>query len=212
MRLRLAPVEYKECVTAHCSTNYEGSHCPTCRQPFDPRRVRKGLHDRLILVDVDPSVYEQTHRCRCSECKNLFDLSELDVVAGAKCGACGEPLFSKDQMQEIWKGAETLLQRARKLDRARRQMRSCPHCARPVSLISWCPLHDPTSELGGTGGLPQNPIVVWVRTFHTAESLQELQSHEWLQTYGADEEWVLDETETATVREEINHHAQAQDE
>jgi hypothetical protein len=208
MRLRLAPVEYKECVTAHCSTKYEGSHCPTCQQPFDPRRIRKALHDRLILVDVDPSVYEQTHRCRCSECKNLFDLSEPDVVAGAKCSACGEPLFSKVQIQEMWKEAETLLQRARRLDRARRQIRACPHCAHPVPLMSWCPLHNPTSQLGATGGLPQNPIVVWVRTFQTAESLEELQGREWLQKYEADEEWMLDETETATAIEEINHHAQ----
>jgi len=93
-------------------------------------------------------------------------------------------------MQEIWKDAETLLQRARKLERARRQLQTCGHCAQPIALKSWCPAHDIGSEVGATGGLPQNPFTVWVRTFQIAESIEELQNHERLQNNDAAEEWI----------------------
>ena len=188
MRLRLAPVEYKECPTVYCHTMYEGQHCPRCRQPFDPQRARKTLRDRLIIVDIDPPVYESTQRCRCTDCKNLFDLSAHQVAEQAICSACQAPLFNRMQIQEIWKGAETLLQRARKLERARRQMRSCVHCAHSLVLGSWCPAHDTECDLGATGGLPQNLLTVWVRTFQTAESVEELQDHEWLQNNDVAEE------------------------
>ncbi|HXG21629.1 MAG TPA: hypothetical protein VNN62_21455 [Methylomirabilota bacterium] len=197
MRLRLAPVEYKTCTTAGCEMKYEGAQCPKCRQAFTPQQVVKALHDRLILVDVDPPLYEQTQRCRCTECKNLFDLSEHDVIARAQCAACGKPLFQRAQLQKIWQEAETLLQRARKLDRALRQVAACPHCAQSVTVKSWCPLHDPSTPPGPTGGLPQNLTVVWVRTFHTAESLEELQQREWLE----DEPGLEPETEIETEAE-----------
>ena len=188
MRLRIAPVEYKECPSAHCHALYESQHCPRCRQPFDPQRTRKTLRDRLILVDVDPPVYEPAQRCRCTDCKNLFDLSAHEVMERATCSACRTPLFNRTQIQEIWKDAETLLQRARKLERARRQMHSCVHCAHPIVLRSWCPAHAFGCDLGATGGLPQNLLIVWVRTFQTAESVEELQDHEWLRNSEAAEE------------------------
>jgi hypothetical protein len=188
MRLRIVPVEYKECPSAHCQTSYEGQHCPRCRQPFDPQRTRKTLRDRLILVDVDPPVYEPVQRCRCIDCKNLFDLSATEVAERATCSACRAPLFNRTQIQEIWKDTETLLQKARKLERARRQMRSCVHCAHPIELRSWCPTHDSGIDLGTTGGLPQNLLTVWVRTFQTAESVEEIQDYERLQNNEATEE------------------------
>jgi hypothetical protein len=180
MRLRLAPVEYKICTTEYCESRYEGSYCPRCKQAFVPERIRKDLQDRLIVVDVDPPVYEQAQRYRCTDCKNLFDLSEPDVVSRARCNACGQPLLSRRQLETVWKDAETILQRARWLDRARRQMQTCPHCAQPVPSACWCPLHSLFSHAGTTGGLPQNPTVVWVRTFHSLESLEELQDREWM--------------------------------
>lgn len=210
MRLRLAPVEYKECATAHCGTVYEGPHCPRCRQPFLPQTTRKTLRDRLILVDVDPPVYESTQRCRCTECKNLFDLVERDVAERAQCAVCGQPLFSRAQMLEMWKAADTLLLRARRLDRAHRHEHACPHCGQRTPLRSWCPLHDSSSQVGATGGLPQNPIVVWVRTFRSAESWEDLQGRDWLQQEESDEEWLLDETTIATEREESPRHVQKQ--
>lgn len=180
MRLRLAPVEYKTCATASCSGKYEGGHCPTCKQPFEPRTTIKRLHDRLILVDVDPPVYEPAQRCRCTECKNLFDLYEQDIIARAQCPACRKSLFQREQLQKMWKDATTLLQRARRLDRTLRQVPVCPACAHPVIKTNWCPLHDNAELIAPAGGLPQNPALVWVRTFHTAESLEELQQQEWL--------------------------------
>ena len=178
MRLRLAPVEYKVCTTADCGSPYEGERCPQCRSVFDPARGRKELADRLILVDVDPAIYEQTHRCRCTECKNLFDLCEDDVVGRAQCPHCLQPLFARAQLQTIWRDTETLLQRARKLERGRRQLEVCPHCALTIALNPWCPLADIALHTSNASGLPQNPIVVWVRTFHSSESLEGLQVRE----------------------------------
>ena len=212
MRLRLAPVEYKACATEYCSSKYEGAHCPQCRYPFDPERTMKGLHDRLVLVDVDPPIYEPAQRCRCTECKNLFALLEQDVVARAKCSICGEPLLSRKQMEAIWKDADTLLQRARRLDRARRQIRACPHCTHPVPAVCWCPLDRSTPHPSASSCLPQNPTVVWIRTFHIAESLEELQSREWIGGQENDEEWTEeDEAEAELAPEEMTHHAQEQD-
>lgn len=181
MRLRLAPVEYKTCATTGCGRKYEGGQCPVCKQPFEPRVVMRGLQDRLILVDIDPSAYEQAWRCRCTECKNLFELSERDIIERAQCQACNNPLFHREQLQKLWKDAETLLQRARRLDRALQQMTICSHCDTPVVKTPWCPLHDSAAVVGSTGGLPQNPTIVWVRTFHTVESLEELQYREQLE-------------------------------
>lgn len=185
MRLRLAPVEYKTCTTAGCGGKYEGGHCPTCKQPFEPRTTVKGLHDRLILVDVDPPIYEPAQRCRCTDCKNLFDLSERDIVERVQCPSCKQPLFQRQQLQKIWKDAETLLQRARRLDRALRQVSKCAVCAHSITPANWCPLHNDAELINPTGGLPQNPTLVWVRTFHTAESLEELQQQEWLESEAA---------------------------
>ena len=210
MRLRLAPVEYKVC--ERCGIKYEGPQCPQCRLPFDPEKMMKVLHDRLILVDVDPPIYKQKQCCRCTACKNLFDLYEHDVVARAKCSACGEPLLRRERLEAIWKDADTLLQRARRLDRARRQVLTCPHCAHPVPAVCWCPLHGSTPHPDATSGLSQNPTVVWVRTFHTAESLGELQSREWMEGQEDEEEWTEDEAEAEIATEEMNHDAQEQDE
>lgn len=181
MRLRLAPVEYKNCTMVGCDSKYEGAQCPSCKQAFSPEHIARGLHDRLILVDVDPPIYEQALRCRCTECKNLFAIEERDLVTRAQCATCAKPLFARQQLLKLWKEAETLLQRARKLDRALRQLPACPHCSQPVRTASWCPLHQSAEEAGPTGGLPQNPTVVWVRTFQVAESFEELQQQEWLE-------------------------------
>lgn len=181
MRLRLAPVEYKICATPDCTSEYEGAQCPVCKQPFTPDRVVKTLYDRLVLVDVDPPVYEPARRCRCTECKNLFDLSEREVIARAQCTACGKPLLQREQLRKLWTETETLLQQARKLDRALRQIPACPHCAQPVARVGWCPRHGAAESVGPTGGLPQNLTIVWVRTFHTAESVHELQLREALE-------------------------------
>jgi hypothetical protein len=53
-------------------------------------------------------------------------------------------------------------------------------------------------------GLPQNPIFVWVRTFHIGGSLEELQVGEW------GEEEIETEIENATT--EVSPDAQEQDE
>jgi len=196
VRLRLAPVEYKVCGTEHCTNKFEGARCPQCRQPFDSGRMRKELHDRLIVVDVDPSIYEQTQRCRCTVCKNLYNLGESEVVAHAQCHQCQKPLFRKEQLQKIWQDAETFLQRARKLDRARSQTQVCPHCTQPVSAVCWCPLSRSLPHPEATSGLPQNPSVVWVRTFHLSESLEELQVREWREGEGVEENWLETERET----------------
>jgi hypothetical protein len=43
----------------------------------------------------------------------------------------------------------------------------------------WCPLSRSSLHPQEANGLPQNPIIVWVRTFYIGESLEELQSREW---------------------------------
>jgi hypothetical protein len=164
----------------------------------------KGLHDRLILVDIDPPVYEQAQRCRCTECKNLFDLSERDIIERVQCASCKKPLFQREQLQKIWKDAETLLQRARRLDRVLRQVSTCSNCARPVTKTNWCPLHAPTQLISPMGGLPQNPTLVWVRTFHSAESLEELQQQEWLEGEIATEREIEAESEIEPESEEYD--------
>jgi hypothetical protein len=178
MRLRLAPVEYKVCATDTCESKYEGSHCPRCQQPFDPEQMRKDVQDRLILVDTDPAVYELDYRCRCPECRNLFVILEQDLITRAKCQACGQPLWRREELLDIWQDAVTSLQKARKLDRARRQLQTCPHCRCAVSTMSWCPLQHVLSHADSANGLSQNPTVVWVRTYHTAESVDELRQRE----------------------------------
>jgi hypothetical protein len=198
VRLRLAPVEYKVCGTDHCGNTYEGGRCPRCHQPFDSAGMRKELHDRLILVDVDPPIYEQTQRCRCPECKSLYDLCEDDVIARAQCDQCKKPLFRREQLQKIWQDAETLLQRARQLDRARKQLHVCPHCTYSVPTVCWCPLSHSMPHPATAGSLPQNPIVVWFRAFHAGESLEELQGREWREGGGGEEE-IGTETESETT-------------
>jgi hypothetical protein len=51
--------------------------------------------------------------------------------------------------------------------------------------------HDPD-----VSGLPQNPIVVWVRTFHIGESLEELQKE------APDEAWRTASEETTSTSDE----------
>lgn len=180
-RLRLAPVVYKVCPTTDCGTPYEGLQCPLCRQSFHPENVRRVIYDRLILVDVDPSIYERDWHYRCIVCKNLYEIVESDIVAHARCAQCDKPLFSAAQLQRLWKGTETLLQRANKLHRERGRLAQCPHCQGPVPAVCWCPWC--RSHLFGPNVAvrpPQNPTMVWVRTFQVAESLEELQQREWL--------------------------------
>src|SRR5262249_43986131 len=98
MRLRLAPVEYKVCCTPDCNIKYEGAQCPQCRRPFELTTMRRELADRLILVDIEPPLYEPTHRCRCTACKGLFDIQEEDVVLRALCNQCRQPLFSREYL------------------------------------------------------------------------------------------------------------------
>ena len=196
MRLRLAPVEYKVCTTADCGSSYEGERCPQCRAVFDPVLGRKELADRLILVDVDPAIYEQAHRCRCTVCKNLFDLRAEEVIVRAQCPHCVQPLFSRAQLQTMWRDTETLLQRARKLERARRQLAVCPRCAQPIALEHWCPLAHTVPHDSDVSSLPQNPTVVWVRTFHIGESLEELQKEV------PDEAWRTASEETTNTSDE----------
>ncbi|MCS6862432.1 MAG: hypothetical protein NZT92_19180 [Abditibacteriales bacterium] len=69
-RLRQAPIEYKVC--ADCGIEYEGAQCPQCRHAFDPQTTRKVTHDRLILVGVNPPIYEREARFRCKKCGNLY--------------------------------------------------------------------------------------------------------------------------------------------
>jgi hypothetical protein len=164
--------------------------------------MRKELHDRLILVEADPSVYEQAQRCRCPECKGLYALREEDIIAHALCGGCKKPLFRREQLQVMWKGAQTLLQRARKLDRARGQVAQCPHCKQSMATENWCPLSFSLPHLEAANGLPQNPTVVWVRTFHIGESLEELQVREW----GEEETEIEVESNTTEVSPDAQEH------
>ena len=194
MRLRLAPVEYKVCAATDCETKYEGAQCPQCRQAFDPTLVRKELADRLILVDVDPPFYEQAQRYRCTVCKGIFALREEDVVRRAQCDQCRQPLFSRESLLKLWRDAETLLQRARKLDRARRQLVACVHCSFPLPAVRWCPLSLTLSHAADESALPQNPLVAWVRTFQMRESVEELQIREWNEDDG-DNVWSSQGTE-----------------
>jgi hypothetical protein len=209
MRLRLAPVEYKVCSTPNCDTKYEGAQCPQCRYPFDSATARKELADRLILVDVDPPLYEPTHRCRCTACKGLFGLHEGDVVLRARCDQCRQPLFSRDSLQNLWQGTETLLQRARALDRARSQLLTCPHCTHAIPLALWCPLALTVPHPSTKSTLPQNFLVAWVRTFQTRESIEELQVREWREDAG-DDIWNINklEAEHDDAEEEETVHAE----
>lgn len=95
-RLRVADLEYKVC--HHCSIftsatedgdraetsdgfsetgretllEYEGAHCPHCRNPFDPARGPRVTHERFILVaDVMPH-YRPSLRLRCKNRKTHY--------------------------------------------------------------------------------------------------------------------------------------------
>jgi hypothetical protein len=208
MRLRLAPVEYKVCSTPDCDTKYEGAQCPQCRRPFDAAATRKELADRLILVDVDPPFYEPQQRCRCTACKGIFDIREEVVVLRARCEHCQQPLFSRESLHQLWSNADTLLQRARILDRARRQLSICPHCTQPLPTALWCPLASSLSHPLAASTLPQNFLVAWVRTFQTRESIEELQIREW-QEEEPDNSWRINESAFASddADEEEEGHA-----
>lgn len=91
-RLRLAPIEYKVCPTD--GIEYEGGQCPQCGHSSDPQTVRRVMHDRLILVSVDPLIYKREARLRCSnkECGNLY--------AAVQCPLCGAPKPQRPTM--VW--------------------------------------------------------------------------------------------------------------
>lgn len=171
-KLRLVPVEYKVCGTAGCDIEYEGETCPRCGQAFEATRGRKRTHDRLILVSEDPPLYErEPSRYRCPDCGNVYGLAMEDIVACARCAACQQPLLSKGQLEQLWKGAQTLLQYARRLDRARREVPGCPHCAHPVLPVCWCPWCRTALGSRPSRCLPQRATTVWIRTHYVRASL-----------------------------------------
>lgn len=177
-RLRLVAVESKVCTTCE-GKEYEGFRCGQCQRSFNPIKDSRVVHDRLILVDVDPPPYERQHHYRCPACKYLYTLSEDDIIVRAKCRQCQQPLFHEQQLRKIWKGAETLLQHARRLDRERRKKTTCSNtnCQASILAVCWCPLCEASSAPMASSCLPQNPIVVWTRTFHAATSFDELQGY-----------------------------------
>ncbi|MGE0824213.1 MAG: hypothetical protein AB7G75_22705 [Candidatus Binatia bacterium] len=176
VRLRLASVEYKSCATEDCGVEYEGPACPKCKVGFDPQRIHKRTYKSIILVDADPPVYERELRCACTQCDNLFELSYPVVAQHATCNGCGKSLFEREALPKIWQGTETLLQRARSLDRARRKLTSCSHCENQVTPVCWCPLCSRNDTKSSC--LPKRATSVWVRTFAVAESLEEAQLRE----------------------------------
>jgi hypothetical protein len=179
-RLRLASVEYKRCPAEGCGVLYEGERCPACRAPFDPEKTRRLAFDRLILVGVDPAIYERAEDvCRCTACGSLFHLSEGQLVTNARCphAPCGRPLLDAGRLAEIWEDARTLLQKARRLTEALRGVAQCPHCQGLLEQVRWCPLCGPGAG-GDYLGLPEQPTAVWVRTFHRRESLDEVKRRE----------------------------------
>ena len=50
-----------------------------------------------------------------------------------------------------------------------------------------------------------------IRTFNTTESLQELQSREWLDVVAEPEDLTAEATETVMTREEVNDYATERD-
>jgi hypothetical protein len=67
---------------------------------------------------------------------------------------------------------------------------------------NWCPLSFSLPHLEAANGLPQNPTVVWVRTFHIGESLEELQVREW----GEEETEIEVESNTTEVSPDAQEH------
>jgi hypothetical protein len=63
---------------------YEGGQCPWCKTPFDPRTTRRVTRDRLVLVDVDPPVYERELRYACRQCDNLYEAVQCPLCDTAK--------------------------------------------------------------------------------------------------------------------------------
>ena len=161
---------------------YEGVQCPWFRHPFEAGTMRKLLHERLILVGTDVPVYEQVERCKCPACKDIYSLPGDDITRNALCSHCNNPLFTKDQLKAMWRGANTLLQRARALDRARKALAQCPQCHQPVQQVCWCPISRSIPHPPGCSCLPQRPTLVWVRTFAVEESVDELERREWLES------------------------------
>lgn len=143
---------------------YEGTRCPRCKKGFDPAVVRVIDKERLIVVDVDPPVYEPTPRCRCPQCKNLFALTESEFVARVQCQHCLEPLFSRTQLQNLWRADDSLLLRARHLDQACRALQTCPHCGEKLEIEGWCPLCRRGNKPPQESCLPGRTGEIWVRT------------------------------------------------
>jgi hypothetical protein len=178
MRIIAADVAYKKCATTDCDTLYEGTRCPRCKEGFDPAVVYVTDKERLVVVDVDPPVYEPTQRCRCPQCKNLFALTEGDVVAHGQCRYCKKSLLSREDLRKLWKKDDSLVLRARHLDNACRKLEHCPQCDTPLSVKCWCPLWRKHENHRDESCLPTRTGEIWVRTFNVIESLDEVQERE----------------------------------
>lgn len=201
-RLRLASVELKVCPTKDCGIEYEGSQCPKCKQPFDPKIGKKVMYDRLILVDVDPPVYKQKERLRCKnkqehyrrltghspsgklgdDWDNLYDIP-ADWGGWENVREAKELLKRSQRLQEVAESQEIDEETLRQKIQERLSTLCCPLCGK---------------------GAPQRPTTVWVRTFHIQESLEELQQRELLKSAGNEVEEEVGEIET----EEVNHNVE----
>lgn len=142
------------------SQKYEGDQCPHCNTGFDPKDTRKISVVRLILVDVDPPIYEPMQRLRCTACSNLCDPPQegLDAVREAK-ELRRRPRRLRKTAEKHKVDEKTLRQKTPQYLQAFR----CPVCCEQ---------------------LPSRPTTVWVRTFITVESLDESQGREWVEHQG----------------------------
>lgn len=184
MRLRYGPVEYKVCPI--CEEEYEGSQCLTPGHAFNPERVDKVTHVRLILVNTNPPNYERKECYRCTKCpRHLYDISEDDIVTNARCDECNKPILGRKEIEEIWKEAETLLQKAKRIDKARRKLTVCSYCQKPVTPICWCPIC--RIDFDHLSCLPKVPLFLWVRVFNVPETREERQFQEWVDEEENDE-------------------------
>ena len=165
MRIIAVNVERKVCATARCqAAEYEGQVCPTCGQGFDPTRVRKTDQELLIVVDVVPTIYAPTQQCRCTQCGNLFELTGQDIVARSRCQHCKTSLFERAQLQRLWRNdGDSLLLRARHLDRACRELGQCSHCHQSLTVECWCPLWRRHEDHRDESCLPTRTGETWVR-------------------------------------------------
>ena len=163
-RLRPVPVEYKVCTKKGCGawkggvfrpTEYEKGECPECGRPFDPATHTVRTRRRWILVDSPQQVYEDAQRVLCPGCETLYDPIPR-AAAAAHCENCGKALFGRTAYRSLWRVADTLRRRARKVGDARSRLGICPSCGRSLEPPKWCP------KCGSTT-LPLRTTRVWRR-------------------------------------------------